>query len=127
QDNVAHNTTWAAQGVAMLLFGRSYPTLDLETQRYESRTTYAVGPFVQFDKLSNSNSAKQKSNLDNLTMGAIGEAGLQNMSIGTAPVTNYLRLKRGVTSDFEGLTKSWHIAGEWQPVSNALWLGTPIG
>src|SRR6185312_3114590 len=28
QDNVAHNTTWAAQGVAMLLFGRSYPTLD---------------------------------------------------------------------------------------------------
>jgi len=126
RDNTNSNTVWAAQGVAAVMFGQSYPVLDQKNQRFEPRATYAAGPFVQFDKVSNSNSTQQKSNLDNLTLGLISEAGLQNMSVGSASVTNYLRLKGGVTADFEGITKSWNIGGEWQPVSNELGLSAPL-
>lgn len=126
RDNVIQNSVWTAQGVAAVMFGQSYPVLDKEEQRFAARTTYAIGPYMQFDKLSNSNVSQQKSNLDNLTFGVLGEVGLQNMSIGTAPVTNYFRIKGGVTTDFEGILKSWRIGGEWQPVSNALGLSTPL-
>jgi hypothetical protein len=126
RDNVIRNSVWTAQGVAALMFGQSYPVLNLESQRFAERTTYAIGPFIQFDKLSNSNQSQQKSNLDNLTFGAIGEVGLQNMSIGTASVTNYLRTKGGVITDFDGVVKSWRIGGEWQPVSNDLGLSAPL-
>jgi hypothetical protein len=126
RDNVILNSVWTAQGVAAVMFGQSYPVLDQEEQRFAPRTSYAIGPYMQFDKLSNSNVSQQKSNLDNLTFGVIGEVGLQNMSIGTAPITNYLRIKGGTTTDFEGVLKSWRIGGEWQPVSNALGLGAPV-
>jgi hypothetical protein len=126
RDNVIRNSVWTAQGVAALMFGQSYPVLNLETQRFADRTTYAVGPYIQFDKLSNSSPTQQKSNLDNLTFGILGEVGLQNMSIGTASVTNYLRIKGGVITDFDGIAKSWRIGGEWQPVSNDLGLSAPL-
>jgi len=119
RDNVIHNNVWTAQGVAAVMFGQSYPSLNQESQRFASRVSYAAGPYVQFDKLSNSNASQQKSNLDNLSPGLMGELGLQNMSIGNAAVTNYLRLKGYVNADFEGIAKSWNVAGEWQPVSNA--------
>lgn len=125
-DNVIRNSVWTAQGVAALMFGQGYPVLDQESQRFAERTTYAIGPYIQFDKLSNSNPLQQKSNLDNLTFGALGEIGLQNMSIGSASVTNYLRLKGGAIMDFDGVMKSWRIGGEWQPVSNDLGLSAPI-
>src|SRR5262249_35767569 len=126
RDNVIRNSVWTAQGVAALMFGQSYPVLDLESQRFAERTSYVIGPYIQFDKLSNSNQTQQKSNLDNLTFGALGEVGFQNMSIGAASVTNYLRINGGVITDFDGVTKSWRIGGEWQPVSNDLGLSAPV-
>jgi len=126
RDNVALNSVWTAQGVAAVMFGQSYPVLDDESQRLLPRTSYVMGPFLQFDKLSNSNASQRGSNLDNLTFGALGEIGFQNMSLGDATLTNYLRLKGGVVTDFDGIGKSWRVGLEWQPVSNDLGLGAPV-
>jgi len=126
RDNVSQNSVWTAQGVAAVMFAQNYTTLGDERQRFLSRVSYAVGPYVRFDKLSNSNPDQKKDNLNNLSPGIVGEIVPQNMPIGNATLTNYFRINSGINASFEGVTKSWNIGAEWQPVSNDLGINAPV-
>lgn len=126
RDNVALNTAWGLHGVAAVAFTTRYADLS-ESQRFTPRSSFTVAPYLKFDKVANSNSNLSSKNLDTLTPGVMLELARENVSItGQDTTTHYFRLDGGSTMDFKGVPGSWHIAGEWQPVSNSDYINAPL-
>jgi len=125
RDGVKSNQTWAAQGLIGVRFLRAeFPTYP----SYISSQTVAL--YAQFDRTSNSNPVLKSKNTDDLTLGLVHET-----AIGTAQATHYIRAKGEIVSDFEGQTKNWNAALEYQPYGNPSqdvpntvfsYLGTPL-
>ncbi len=126
RDNIARNTVWEAHGVAAIAFSTKYSDLT-ESQRFTPRTNYTVAPYIKFDRVSNSNPDQSSKSLGTLTPGVILEVARENVSLtGQDSTTHYFRLDGGSTMDFQGVQEAWHIAGEWQPVSNDYSLNAPF-
>ena len=125
RDGVKSNQTWAAQGLIGVRFLRSeFPNYPY----YVSSQT--LGLYAQFDRTSNSNPLLKSKNTDDLTLGLVHETALD-----TAQATHYFRAKGEIVSDFEGRTKNWNAALEYQPYGNPSqdvpntifsYLGTPL-
>jgi hypothetical protein len=105
-DYIADNEVWSARGIVAASFVhhgqvlRDDPYLD----------TLTLAPYVNFDRVSNS--TKTSDDVDNLTYGAVFEAGYANV----LGATQYLDISGEVVSSFAGDAKNWSIDLEWQPV-----------
>jgi hypothetical protein len=123
-DRVAPNIQWTAKGVVAGEFiwigGPDGPP----TGPYLNM--FSVAPYVNFQSVTNSNLKMVSQNVDVLTYGFSSEA-LYDRVFGVWQT--YLRARASINSDFEGLTHSWSATGEFQPLSDAYFIGRniPVG
>jgi hypothetical protein len=107
---------WSAKGVV------AYPiawTTDENPTPRSFIDPYVVGfaltPSVTINRVSNSNPALAKKNVDVLTYNAGGEVAVGHLF--DATTTHYLRGRVGLQSDSTGVTQSWVTTFEYQPIT----------
>jgi hypothetical protein len=87
---------------------------------------FAIAPDVTFQRVTNTNLKMASQNVDVLSYGFSSEA-LYDRVFNSWQT--YLRARANVNSDFEGMTHSWSATGEFQPLSDAYYVGRniPVG
>lgn len=115
-DAAASNVSWTAKGVATAYYRWLSDSPD------PGLVGFAAGPWVSFNRQTNSASNLRAKQLNVLSYGAATELGFGPTFLGD----QYLRLKAAVNSDFDFLIKSWSATAEWQPVSPDYKLSYPI-
>lgn len=111
-DGIAANTAWSGKGVLTVPYIWDMTKPSPVGQSYIAG--FAVGPWLSFNRVTNSSSALRSKEVDILSAGAVGEIGVARVLGGT----QYLRAKGGVNGNFHGDVRSWSVGGEWQMVRN---------
>ena len=111
-DGVADNTSWSAKGIATLVYNWQNST-GPATAGAPYVAGFAVAPWVNFNRVTESAVALASKRVDVLSLGGTGEIALAN-TLGTG--TQYLRAKPAYNTDFEGRPHSWSQTLEWQPL-----------
>jgi hypothetical protein len=116
QDSIAANAVWSAKGVV------AYPIAWTTDQNPAPRSfidPYLVGfaltPSMTINRVSNSNAALAKKNVDVLTYNAGSEFAVGHLF--DATTTHYFRGRLGLQSDSTGVTQSRAVTLEYQPIT----------
>ena len=119
-DRVAQNNSWTVHAMGSVVF-------QYYNNRYGAPDAFnfiglSLAPYVQIDRITNSNLSAQKNNVDEITSGGSAEAGFD--MLGGA---NYFRLS-GAGVDDQIANKTSGLAElEWIPVYRNLYFNFPFG
>jgi hypothetical protein len=119
-DGVADNTSWAAQGIATVVYNWQNMA-GPATAGSPYVAGFAIAPWMSFNRLTESAASLAKMQVDVLSFGGTGEVAFANV----LDAAQYLRAKPAYNTDFEGHPHSWSQTLEWQPVSNDLGISVP--
>jgi len=118
-DRVAHNTVWTAHAMGAVVY-------QVLHDRYQKGSEFnfiglSLAPFVQIDRVRNSNPKAQVNNVDQFTFGGSGEIGFD--ALGGA---QYFRARGAGMTDHIAGTSSGSAVLEWIPVYDGI-LNSPFG
>jgi hypothetical protein len=116
-DRVAGNSTWSAHALGAVVYQRL-------SNRYGPEPDFiglSLAPFVQIDRVRNSNPNSQTNNLDTITFGGSTEIGFDMLG-----GSHYFRARGAAVSDRISDTSSGSGVLEWIPVYDRL-LNSPFG
>jgi hypothetical protein len=117
-DAVAGNISWSAKGFAAL----AYIWRNESSESHPYVSGFALSPWVSFNRVTNSLPTLKTKQIDVLSYGGAAEVVLSEV----LQSDQHLRAKTQLNTTFEGQERSWAGTLEWQPVSNALYLSSPI-
>lgn len=112
-DRIAQNRTWTAHAMGAVVFQYLH-------DRYPKDNSFnfiglSVAPYVQIDRISNSNPRAAVNNIDQLTFGGSTEIGFD-----LGPGSNYFRLRGAGIDDRIAGTSSGSAVLEWIPIIDGL-------
>lgn len=117
RDHIARNDQWSAKGAVAeeLIWIRPGEKPD-----GAYLNMWAIAPTVNFQRVTNSNTALASQNANTLSYGFSSEAFFDNVG---KVWQFYARARANVNSDFSGLTHSYSTTAEFQPLSDFYGIG----